>query len=41
VIRSLKAAKQIGLNDSAERAGAGGQGDQVIEDKQAPMLGDT
>ena len=28
-IINLKAAKQIGLDDSAERAGEGGQGDQM------------
>jgi hypothetical protein len=38
LIINLKAAKQIGLT-IPERAGAGGQGDQIIEEHEAVMPG--
>jgi ABC-type uncharacterized transport system substrate-binding protein len=39
LVINLKTAKQIGLHDSAERAGASGQGHQVTAENQAAMPG--
>jgi hypothetical protein len=38
-IINLKTAKQIRPDDSAERACAGGKGNQVTEESQTAMLG--